>query len=610
MTIRSKTERSKPPGLWHLMAPIKGRIYLTMLLSGSGAVCGLLGVASLALVMRALLESVTFSFAGWVWETRALVVLALLLIMLSVLMRSAAFAVSHRAGFALDLKLRPRLADHLAKMPLGEVISHPSGALKKILLDDVKSLHVFIGDSTPLIGRSIAGPIATLILLFAIDWRLALIAVAVFMVSIGFMRSAMRDLQSIRENYDAGNERINAAVLEFVQAMPVVRSFDTGSSTFTRYQDALTHFRDTLAGWLAATGRPLRGTFIVTSPLVTLITISAAGLFLYANGWVSFPVLMAFWLLSTGLGDTLLPFIWLMNMNRMAEIGAIRINAFLSSPVLPPPRRQETPEDASLCFDHVGFHYPNRSEPALTDVSFTVKSGTVTALVGPSGGGKSTCARLIPRFYDVTQGAVRVGGVDVRDCDPDALMDHVAFVFQETYLFNTSIRDNIRMARPKASDEAVEEAAKKAMAHDFIMALPHGYETIAGDRGTGLSGGQRQRITIARALLRDAPILVLDEATSFADPENEQQIIEALGHLMTGRTVLIIAHRLPTIQDVDRIVVLDKGRVVEQGRHQELLKADGLYARLLRKHHQARDWRLRQHELENLPGEADDVKQT
>ncbi|MBV2120556.1 MAG: ABC transporter ATP-binding protein/permease [Candidatus Thiodiazotropha sp. (ex Ctena orbiculata)] len=600
--------KSHPPGLWALVAPVKGRIYLSMGLAGLAAVCALLAAGTLALVVQALLEPGSVVLVGYLTHADDLVLTTLAFIALSVMLRSVAFAVSHRAGFALDLELRTRLADHLAKLLLGEVLSQPSGALKKILLDDVRGLHVFVADSAPFMGRSIASPLTTVILLFAIDWRLALAAIGVFVLGFAFMRLAMRDFETLRERYDSGNERINGAVLEFVQAMPVVRTFDTGSGTFNRYHEALNHFRETLANWLSATALPLRGAFIVMSPLVTLFAVSIVGIVLYANGLVSFPVLMAFWLLSTGLAESLLPFMWLMNMNRMAEIGAIRINEFLAAQTLPEPRRSETPRDASMHFDRVGFCYPNRSEPALADVSFSATPGSVTALVGPSGGGKSTCARLIPRFFDVTEGAVQVGGVDVRDCDPDTLMHNVAFVFQDAYLFHTSIRENIRMARPEASDEEVQEAARKAVAHDLIMALPQGYDAVAGDRGTRLSGGQRQRITIARALLQDAPILVLDEATSFADPENELQIVAALGRLMQGRTVIIIAHRLSTIKSVDNIVVLDRGRVVEQGRHQQLLDGDGLYARLWRNHCQAQDWSLRQPQPDETYEAASDAQ--
>lgn len=588
-------DHSKPPGLWAIMAPIKGRIWLGMSAGALSSLCSLLAVAFLALVVRGLIEQTPLVIAHYILDVRKLVMAALALVAASILLRSIAFAVSHMAAYSLELQLRTRLTEHLARLPLGDVIVHGSGALKKILLDDVKGLHVFVADSTPFMGRSYASPLITVILLFLIDWRLAFVAIGVFALGMVAMWFAMRDFEQLRKGYDDGNERINAAVVEFVQAMPVVRTFDTGSGTFNRYHDALIHFRNMLSEWIVSTGRPARITMIVMSPLVTLLAISALGIFLYTNELISLPVLMAFWLLSTGLAEALMPLMWLMNMNRMAEIGAIRINEFLAKPQLPISEQPEIPRDASLSFDKVTFSYPGRKQPALSQVSFKASPGSVTALVGPSGGGKSTVARLIPRFYDVHEGEVSIGGVDVRRCDPDMLMHHVSFVFQETFLFHDTIIENIRIARPQASDDEVIEAARSAMAHNFIMELPERYDTIAGDRGARLSGGQRQRITIARALLRDAPILVLDEATSFADPENELQIIEALSHLMRGRTTLIIAHRLSTIQNADNILVFDQGRIAEHGRHKDLLDMNGLYARLWHSHQKAQDWML-QHE--------------
>ena len=583
---------SKLPGLWALMAPVKGRIWLAMGVAAAGSACALLAVAAMALVVRALHEAVPLYVTGLAWDVPALVIAALVLTGLALLLRSMAFTIAHRAAFALELQLRTRLADHLAKLPLGDVLTHGSGALKKILLDDVKGLHVFVADSTPFMGRSYMSPIMTVLLLFALDWRLALAAIGVFALAVLAMGFAMRDFAKLRQRYDDGNERINAAVVEFVQAMPVVRTFDTGSGTFHRYAAALTNFRDMLAGWIVAMGRPASIAMMIMSPLPTLLAVSALGIALYLAGSVSFAVLMAFWLLSTGLAESLMPLMWLMNMNRMAEIGAIRINEFLARPQLSETERPETPKDASVCFDRVDFRYPNRTERALSGVSFTAAPGTITALVGRSGSGKSTLARLIPRFFDVDEGEVRVGGVDVRRCQSDTLMRHVSFVFQDPFLFHDTIAENIRIARPDASDQAVEQAARDAMAHDFITALPQGYATIAGDRGARLSGGQRQRITIARAILRDAPILVLDEATAFADPENEARIIGALAHLMRGRTVIIIAHRLSTIRGADQILVLDQGQVVEKGRHQELIESEGLYARLSRSHKEAEGWTL------------------
>jgi ABC-type multidrug transport system, ATPase and permease components len=250
-----------------------------------------------------------------------------------------------------------------------------------------------------------------------------------------------------------------------------------------------------------------------------------------------------------------------------------------------------------LQFDRVWFRYENRQEDALKNVNFTAAPGTVTALVGPSGAGKSTVAKLIPRFWDVTDGRITVGGTDVRDMLSETLMDTVSFVFQDTFLFQDTIEANIRMAKPEASFEQVIDAAQAARIHDFILTLPDGYQTRAGDRGTRLSGGQRQRITIARAILRDAPVVILDEATAFADPENEAEIIKALANLMRNRTVIIIAHRLSTIKDVDQIVVFAKGEVAEIGSHGQLINQNGMYNRLWRNFEIAQQWDLKQNEV-------------
>ncbi|MEM8797202.1 MAG: ABC transporter ATP-binding protein [Pseudomonadota bacterium] len=582
----------KKPGVWTLMRPVMGRIWIGMILAASGTTASLLAVAALSLVVHVLITSEPIVFLGREWGIQALVTAALILTAFTILFRLIAFLVSHFAAYLLEEILRTRLSDHLAKLPLGSALESGSGAIKKILLDDVRGLHVYVADSTPLIGRSVAGPIVTLILLFAIDWRLALASMAVFVLGMITLNLAMKDSKELREAYDECNEEINAAAIEFVQAMPVVRTFDTGTSTFKRYHTMLVNFRDMLAKWIVLTSNAARFAILILGPLPTLVVVSIAGILLYSQGLISFSVLMAFWLLSTGVAEALMPLMWLMNMNRMAEIGAIRINDYLSRPPLPAVTNPASPKDASIFFENVDFAYPNRKQLALSGASFTADEGTVTALVGPSGSGKSTIAKLIPRFYDVTGGAIKVGGVDVRNIPTDELMKHVSFVFQDTFLFHETIMENIRIAKPSATDDEVKEAARQAMAHDFIMETPSGYDTIAGDRGTRLSGGQRQRITIARAILRNAPILVLDEATAFADPENEAMIIQALAHLMRGRTVLIIAHRLSTIRDADQILVLDHGQIVERGKHDRLVQLDGVYSKLWRNHEEAQGWRL------------------
>jgi ATP-binding cassette subfamily B protein len=292
----------------------------------------------------------------------------------------------------------------------------------------------------------------------------------------------------------------------------------------------------------------------------------------------------------------MMPMMMLRHMIEKVGLSVARIEEVMAAPELSDPGPDDPPAfdpaAPALRFDRVSFAYGPGLAPALEDVSFAVARGSVTALVGPSGAGKTTVARLVPRFWDVTAGRIEIGGIDIRELGAERLMQQVAFVFQESFLFADTIAANIRIGRPEASDAEVIAAARAAQAHDFIRALPQGYDTPAGERGVFLSGGQRQRIAIARALLQDRPVLVLDEATAFADPENEAELIAALSELMRGRTVIMVAHRLATIRDADQIVVFDRGRIADCGRHDDLVAQGGLYARLWRNYETAQAWSL------------------
>ena len=582
--VHPKRKETAAPGIWELMRPVMGSIRTAIGMSAAGSIAGLGGVAALALVITALLNN---DPRLWWW-----VLLSIGLTLTSILLRVQAFTVSHIAAFRLEVKLRTDLTDHLARVPLGYLLGQGSGVIAKVVQDDVKNLHAFVADSTPLLGRGVATPVVTLCLLLAIDWRLALVALGVLVVGAFAVWLCMRGKDELQRRYDAERERINGTVVEFVQAMPVVRTFDDGAASFGRYQSALDGFRASMAEWLRESGTSGKLAITVLAPMPTLLALTLAGLVLYHGGKLDFSSWAAVLLLGTGMAESMAPLMWLNFFIRKANASARRIHALMAVDELPPAIGDGAPRDASVSFEGVCFAYEGRADDALTDVGFTVPEGTVTALVGPSGAGKSTVARLIPRFWDVRRGTVRIGGVDVRDMAPETLMRNVSFVFQDTFLFHDTIAANIRMARPAASMEEVEAAARAAQAHEFIAELPQGYETRAGERGARLSGGQRQRITIARAILQDCPVVVLDEATAFADPENEAALIAALANLMKGRTVIIIAHRLSTIRDADQIVVLDYGRVVESGRHGDLAAAGGVYARLWDSYEQARGWTL------------------
>jgi ATP-binding cassette subfamily B protein len=375
--------------------------------------------------------------------------------------------------------------------------------------------------------------------------------------------------------------------------MQVVRTFDDGTSSFKRYCEALTEATATMKAW---TERTQMGAFIARilfAALPTLAIIVPVGIWMVNNNWLDLPTLLLFIFLAPTVAESIVPMVWLSHLINMASAGAKRIGRLLAEPVLPEPAAAQLSSGAEVEFDNVSFNYANREQPALHNISLTMPAGTVTALVGPSGAGKSTIAQLIPRFWDVGQGAVRVGGVDVRQMSSDDLMRQVSFVFQTPFLLHDTLRENIRLGKPTATDDEVEAAARAAQAHDFIInELPEG-DTRAGERGTRLSGGQRQRITIARAILQDSPIVVLDEATAFADPENEAKIHAAIANLTAGKTLIVVAHRLSTIRDAHQIAVLDKGRLVKLGTHDELVAASGVYAGLWAKFEEAQGWGLR-----------------
>jgi ATP-binding cassette subfamily B protein IrtA len=573
---------------WAVMQPVQGRIRLAIALSALSSLLNLCALGLLAALIEALLRAPDV----WPWSAMAGV---LACTAGAYLLRLVSFDQSHYAAFRLETLLRTRLSEHLAQVSLGVIQRLGAGALAKVMHDDVKALHAFVADSTPLYSRAYATPAITFFLLLWLDWRLALGATLVLMVGFAVLSLAMRNRSETVRMYNEARERVSAAVIEFVQAMPVVRTFDTGQSTFGRYQRALETYRDALAHWYRTSGFAARFSMAALNPMPTLAVLLWLGAWLIWRESLGFHTWIAVLLLGTGMAEAMMPLVMLHHMIDKAKLSIVRIHEVLDTPAPTVVQSgvQKCPRDASVAFERVSFRYGEHDSAALSEVSFVAEPGSVTALVGPSGAGKTTVARLIPRFWDVNAGRVLVGGVDVRHMSADTLMAQIAFVFQENFLFADTVANNIRVGMPEADPAAVTSAAKAAQAHEFITALPRGYDTPVGERGSFLSGGQRQRITIARAILQNRPILVLDEATAFADPENEAALVQALSALMRGKTVIMIAHRLSTVRDADQILVFDRGHLAESGRHETLLQQHGVYARLWAGYEQAQNWSLR-----------------
>jgi len=601
-TVAVDSAASAPPvpvkkkSAWSIMDPVRWQIRFALLLSCLSSTSTLLALLALAFALHNL-PAVIGPAREWGPNLAPVIVFnaliaALLATIAAYLLRRFSFDQSHIAAFKLETILRTQLTTHIATLPLGAAQQLGAGALSKVVYDDVKELHAYVADSTPLYARAYYLPIITLLALLWLDWRMALAAVAVLAIGVGILSGIMKDRPEIIRRYNEERENVSRAIIEYVQAMPVVRSFDSGQSTFGRYQQALDNYLKMFSVLWLRMGLPAKLSMALLNPMPTLAVLLWFGAYLHWGNNLDFTIWVAVLLLGTGMAEALTPLHSIGHLIDRAKISITRIQDILAIPPLPQAKAGKKPHDASVVFENVSFSYENTAAPTLKNISFKAQPGTITALVGPSGAGKTTVARLIPRFWDVNSGRILVGGVDLREIDNDTLMQQVAFVFQDTFLFSGSIADNIRLGIADASLEQVREAARRAQADEFIMQLPQGYDTDAGERGSFLSGGQRQRITLARAVLQDRPILVLDEATAFADPENEAAIVAALSELMQGKTVLMVAHRLSTICDADQILVFDQGQLLERGKHQQLLAQQGIYARLWHSYQQAQNWAL------------------
>lgn len=596
LDAEGKSTRRKRSDIAQLLDFAGGRKWLTyagLVLSAISQVLGFVPYVCIWLVARDLIEVAPnwqaaegIAIYGW-WAVGGAVA--------SIAVYFLALMCTHLAAFRTASNMRKQTTEHLMRLPLGYFENHATGELRRVIDGCAASTESLLAHILPDSAGSIAMVIGMLVLLFVFDWRLGLSCLAAVVVSVCCLMTMMSGKgMKFMKSYMGALVRMNETGTEYVRGIPVVKVFQQTVYSFKAFHDAITDY--------AQMAQDYAGTFCRKPQVLQLSVLNGLVIFLLPvalllapleTDFPTFVVNFAFYaIFSAVIPTAMAKLMFLSEASQMAGDSLGRVCEIMNAEPLPVSGMPQPINNYDVRFEQVSFSYDGAETNAITDVSFEVAEGATLALVGPSGGGKSTCASLIPRFWDVTAGRVLVGGVDVRDIDPHELMEKIAFVFQSNQLFSQTLEENVRAAKPDATREQVIAALHAAQCDDIVAKLPQGIETYLGAGGAYLSGGEVQRVALARAILKDAPIVVLDEATAFADPENEALIQRAFAKLAENRTVIMIAHRLSTVIGADQIVVLDQGSVAEKGTYGQLLEAGGLFASMWADYKQAVSWRI------------------
>ncbi|MBS5759795.1 MULTISPECIES: ABC transporter ATP-binding protein [Bacteroides] len=577
--------------LQNYMGKRKVLLPAAMLLSALSALAGMLPYILIWLIVRELLEYGEITSSGnvvtYAWWAAGMAVA-------SIVLYFAALMSSHLAAFRVESNLRKEAMRQIVRMPLGFFDINTSGRIRKIIDDNAGVTHSFLAHQLPDLAATFLVPLVAVILIFMFDWILGLaciVPVIIAMLVMGFMMNA--EGRQFMKSYMTSLEEMNTEAVEYVRGIPVVKVFQQTIYSFKNFHRCIMNYNKMVFGYTRMWEKPMSLYTVIINGFVFFLAPLAILLIGYSGNYAS--VLLNFFLfvlITPVFSQSIMKSMYLNQALGQASEAIGRLENLVAYEHLTVVAHPQPVKEFSIQFEKVSFSYPGANQKAVDDISFTITQGRTVALVGASGGGKTTIARLVPRFWEATEGKVLIGGINVREIAPEELMKHISFVFQNTKLFKTSLLENIKYGNPNATMEEVERAVDMAQCREIINKLPLGLNTKIGTEGTYLSGGEQQRIVLARAIQKNAPIIVLDEATAFADPENEHLIQQALKELTKGKTVLMIAHRLSSITDADNILVIDKGKIAEQGTHAKLLEKQGIYYNMWNEYQQSVRWTI------------------
>lgn len=513
--------------------------------------------------------------------------------LLSMIIYIVALMCSHIAAFRIQANMRSAMMHKIVKLPLGFMDQDGSGKIRKIVQESSEATETYLAHQLPDRAGAIATPIGLLVLLVVFDWRLGLLSLVPVVTAFLIMSSMSgKNMEIKMKEYQNSLEEMSSEAVEYIRGIPVVKTFGQSVFSFKRFRKAIDNYEKWVISYTKDMRLPMVG-YTTTINAVFAILIAAAFWFSKGTDDKTFLLNLLFYIIITPIITVTLNKIMYSSENKMLVEDALkRVDGILEREPLEQAKEPKMPKDASIVFENVSFRYKDGITDALHGVNLKIEPGEHVAFVGPSGGGKTTLASLIARFFDVTEGKLVVGGVNVKEIADEKLMETVSFVFQDSKLLKMSIYDNIRMGKKDATKEQVLHALKEAQCMDIIEKMPQGIDTVIGTRGTYVSGGEAQRLSIARAMLKDAPILILDEATAFADPDNEVKVQEAFSRLSKGKTVIMVAHRLSSVTNADRICVLKDGEIVETGNHESLTKQNGIYAHMWKEYNQSIRWKV------------------